>query len=400
MTEGTQTALIQEPMALMAYFAALLGAVFMLAECKNQYIQKFFHYAPPLIWAYFLPMLSTTFGITPAQSPLYSFVSAYILPFGLLLLLLSMNVSATLRLGPKALFLFLSGTIGVVIGGPIALAIFQPFLPEDAWKGVAALAGSWIGGSANMAAMIDAVGTPKEVLAPVIVVDTVVGYSWMGIMIALAGFQHKFNKWNKADNSVVENLNKQIGAVEKERSRPIQVPQFLGMLGLGLGVAFVVRKFAEMLPVTSVMSASTWTIMIISAVGVILSFTKVRKLEDYGASKIGYAGIYLLLTTIGAQADLVYVIEAPHYMLLGVVWLMIHIICIFLAARIMRAPLFFVAVGSQSNIGGTSSAPVVASVFQPALAPVGLLMAIVGNVVGTYAAVLCAHLAEFVAKTF
>ncbi|WP_410983397.1 DUF819 family protein [Bacillus cereus] len=96
-------------------------------------------------------MLSTTFGIKPAQSPLYSFVSAYILPFGLLLLLLSMNVSATVRLGPKALFLFLSGTIGVVIGGPIALAIFQPFLPEDAWKGGAALAGSWIGGSANMA---------------------------------------------------------------------------------------------------------------------------------------------------------------------------------------------------------------------------------------------------------
>jgi uncharacterized membrane protein len=393
-------ALIQDPMALMAYLSFLLGAVFMLAQWKNAAVQKFFHYAPPLIWAYFLPMISTTLGIIPSSSTLYDFVSTYILPFGLLLLLLSTNVPATLRLGPKAISMFLAGTLGVVIGGPIALAIFQPFLPEDAWKGVAALAGSWIGGSANMAALVDAVGTPEEILAPIIVVDTVVGYSWMGIMIALAGFQHKFNKWNKADNSIVEKINEQIGELEKQNAKPITVTALLGILGLGFGVSYVIRKFSEILPVTSVLSASTWTIMIISLVGIGLSFTKVRQLEDYGASKIGYAGIYLLLTTIGAKANLMYVVDAPQYILMGMVWLSIHIVIIFLAARILRAPLFFVAVGSQGNIGGTSSAPVVASVFQPALAPVGLLMGIIGNVVGTYGAVACAYMAEIVSKMF
>ncbi|MBM7702442.1 DUF819 domain-containing protein [Metabacillus iocasae] len=391
-------ALIQDPMALMAYLAALIGAVFMLAQWKNSAVQKFFHYAPPLIWAYFLPMISTTLGITPSSSSLYDFVSTYILPFGLLLLLLSTNVPATLRLGPKALLLFLAGTLGVIIGGPISLAIFQPFLPEDAWKGVAALAGSWIGGSANMAALVDAVGTPEEILSPIIVVDTVVGYSWMGIMIALSSLQYKFNKWNKADNQIVEKLNEQIGELEKQNAKPLAIPQLLGILGLGFGVSYVIRKFSETLPATSVLNASTWTIMIVSAIGIALSFTKVRKLEDYGASKIGYAGIYLLLTTIGAKANLVYVVDAPQYILMGAVWLAIHILVIFLAARLMRAPMFFIAVGSQGNIGGTSSAPVVASVFQPALAPVGLLMGIVGNVVGTYAAVLTAYLAEMVSK--
>lgn len=395
-------ALIQEPMALLAYLSALIGGVYMLAQWKNPFMQKFFHYAPPLIWAYFLPMLSTTFGITPSSSELYSFVSAYILPFGLLLLLLSTDVKATLRLGPKAIFLFLSGTIGVIIGAPIAMAIFQPFLPEDAWKGVAALAGSWIGGTANMAALTEAVGTPSDVLSPIIVVDTVVGYTWMGIMIALAGYQDQFNRWNKADNSVVEKINAQIGEIAAKRAQPIAVPQLLGILGLGFGVSYVVRRFAEtdILPTSSVLSAGTWTIMIIAAIGVALSFTKVRELDDYGASNIGYAGIYLLLTTIGAKADLAAVVEAPAYIGLGIVWLAIHILVIFMMARLLRAPLFFVAVGSQGNIGGTSSAPVVASVFQPALAPVGLLMGILGNVVGTYAAVLTAWLAELVSKLF
>lgn len=390
--------LIQEPMAIFAYLVAVIGLIFILGESKNPFLNKFFHYAPPLIWTYFIPMISTTLGIIPDQSSLYDFVSIYILPFGLLLLLLSANVPATLKLGPKALLMFFAGTIGVVIGGPIALAIFQPFLPEQAWTGVAALAGSWIGGSANMAALIEATGTPQDILSPIIVVDTVVGYSWMGIMIFLAGFQHKFDKWNKADNSIIKQVNDDMA--KRDNSKPLAVPQLLAILGLGFGVSFIIRKFSETLPETSVLSAGTWTIMIVSAVGIIFSFTPIHKLENYGASKVGYAGIYILLATIGAKADLAYVLDAPQYVLLGIVWLAIHVLIIFLFARLIRAPLFFVAVGSQGNIGGSSSAPVVASVFQPSLAPVGLLMGILGNVVGTYAAVGAAWLAEWVSTFY
>lgn len=392
--------LIQDPMAIFAYLAAVVGLIFILGESKNPFLTKFFHYAPPLIWTYFIPMISTTLGIIPAQSSLYDFVSTYILPFGLLLLLLSANVPATLKLGPKALMMFFAGTLGVIIGGPIALAIFQPILPEAAWTGVAALSGSWIGGSANMAALIEATGTPQDILSPIIVVDTVVGYSWMGIMIFLAGFQDKFNKWNKADNSIIRQVNDDMAEIERKNSRPIDVPRLAAILGIGFGVSFIIRKFSEMLPETSVLSAGTWTIMIVSAVGILFSFTPVRKLENYGASKVGYAGIYILLATIGAKADLAYVLDAPQYVLLGVVWLAIHVLVIFLFARLLRAPLFFVATGSQGNIGGTSSAPVVASVFQPSLAPVGLLMGILGNVVGTYGAVATAALAEWVSSLY
>lgn len=387
-------------MAIFTYLAVLVGGVYMLGQARPRPVARFFHYAPPLIWTYFLPMISTTIGVIPSESQLYDFVSDTILPVGLLLLLLSANVPATLRLGPKALLLFFSGTVGVMIGAPIALAIFQSHLPPDAWKGVAALAGSWIGGSSNMAALAEAVHTPGDVLSPMIVVDTVVGYGWMGIMIALAGFQKRFDTWNKADNRVIEDVNQQIGKLEKEHARPIAVPQLLGMLGLSFGLAYVVRAFSGLLPQGSVLNTTTWTIMIISAIGIVFSFTRIRKLEDYGASKLGYAGIYLLLATIGAKANLIKVVEAPTYILLGIVWLAIHVLILFTAAKLLKAPLFFVAVGSQSNIGGTSSAPVVASVFQSSLAPVGLLMAILGSVIGTYGAILTAKLAQTVSSLF
>ncbi|KGX91640.1 hypothetical protein N781_03960 [Pontibacillus halophilus JSM 076056 = DSM 19796] len=397
MNEAANGALIQDPVGILAYLSALMGGVFMLSQLKNPIVQKIFHYLPPLIWAYFLPMISTTIGITPNSSDLYSFIGTYILPFGLLLLLLSTDVKATLKLGPKALILFLTGTLGVVIGGPIALALFQPFLPEDAWKGVAALAGSWIGGSANMAALMESVDTPNSILSPIIIVDTLVGLSWMGVMIFLSGYQDQFNKWNKADNSVVEKINENIGELAAKKSKPLTVPHFLGILGFGFGVSYVVVLIAKQLPSTSVLSTGTWTILIISALGVIFSFTKVKELDEYGGSKIGYGAIYLLLTTFGAQANLADVVNAPAFIFMGIVWLAIHVILLFGMARLLRAPLFFIAVGSQGNIGGTSSAPIVASVFQPALAPVGLLMGITGNIVGTYAAVLCAQLAEMVA---
>lgn len=392
------TALIQEPMAIFVYLIAIVGIVFMLSTVDNKFLGKLFRYLPPMIWMYFLPMISTTLGIIPQSSDLYSFLSTYFLPAGLLLLMISTNVPATFKLGSKAVLVFLAGTVGVVIGGPIAFALFQGVLPEEAWRGVGALAGSWIGGTANMGAMIDAFQTPDYILSPVILTDTLVGISWMGVMIALSNYQNKFNSWNKADNSAIKRVNEDIATDVERNAKPLQLPQLFGILAIGLAGSYLIRLFAGMdfIPKTDIMSTSTWTFILITAVGIILSFTKVRNLEYYGASKIGYLGIYLFLTGIGAQANLVDIVQAPQFILMGVVWLAIHIICIFTAARLLKAPLFFVAVGSQGNIGGTSSAPIVASVFQPALAPVGLLMGILGNIVGTYAALLCGKLAQMI----
>ena len=392
-------AFIQEPMAIFAYLIAIVGIVFMLSTVNSKPIKKFFGYLPPLIWMYFLPMLSTTFGIIPQSSDLYSFMGTYMLPAGLLLLMISTNVPATFKLGGKAVLVFLAGTVGVIVGGPVAFALFQGILPEEAWRGVGALAGSWIGGSANMGAMIAAFDTPDDILSPIILTDTLVGIGWMGVMISFANFQDRFNRWNDADNAQIKKVNEEIATDVQRNAKPLQLPQLFGIIAVGFAGSYLVRLFADLsfIPKTDVMNTSTWTFLIITAVGILLSFTKVRNLEYYGASKIGYLGIYLFLTAIGSQANLLDIVQAPQFILMGMVWLSIHIIFIFTAARLLKAPLFFVAVGSQGNIGGTSSAPIVASVFQPALAPVGLLMGILGNVVGTYAALLCGQLARMIA---
>ncbi|TGB02927.1 DUF819 domain-containing protein [Halobacillus salinus] len=396
---SNQQALIQEPMAIFAYLIAVVGAVFMLSTVDKKPLQKFFGYLPPLIWMYFLPMLSTTFGIIPQSSDLYGFMGTYILPAGLLLLMISTNVPATFKLGGKAVLVFLAGTLGVVVGGPVAYALFQGVLPDEAWRGVGALAGSWIGGSANLGAMQVAFDTPDDILSPIILTDTIVGIGWMGVMISLAGFQQRFNKWNKADNSTIKRVNEEIATDVQRNAKPLQLPQLFGILSIAFAGSFLVRVFADLsfIPKSDVMNTSTWTFLIITALGIALSFTKVRNLEYYGASKIGYAGIYLFLAAIGARANLMDIVDAPEFILMGLVWLAIHVLFLFTAARLLRAPLFFVAVGSQGNIGGTSSAPIVASVFQPALAPVGLLMGILGNVVGTYAALICGQLARMIA---
>ncbi|KHE70495.1 DUF819 domain-containing protein, partial [Halobacillus sp. BBL2006] len=350
-------ALIQEPMAIFAYLIAVVGIVFMLSTVEYKPVKKFFRYLPPLIWMYFLPMLSTTFGIIPQSSDLYSFLSTYMLPAGLLLLMISTNVPATFKLGGKAVLVFLAGTVGVVIGGPIAFALFQGILPEEAWRGVGALAGSWIGGSANMGAMIEAFNTPDDILSPIILTDTLVGIGWMGVMISFANFQERFNKWNGADNSTIKKVNEDIATDVQRNAKPLQLPQLFGIIAVGFAGSYLVRLFADLsfIPKSDVMNTSTWTFLIITAVGIVLSFTKVRNLEYYGASKIGYLGIYLFLTAIGAQANLMDIVQAPQFILMGLVWLAIHVLCIFLAARLLKAPLFFVAVGSQGNIGGTSS---------------------------------------------
>lgn len=365
----------------------MLGFVYWLSN--RPALAPIFKYLPPVIWAYFLPMLSTTFGITPAAHPAYSWMKQYLLLVALLLLTVGVDVRAILRLGKLALLMMLAGTLGIVLGGPVAMLMFKGMLPPETWKGFAALAGSWIGGSANMLAMQAAVGTPDAMMGPIIVVDTVVGYGWMGILLFLSAFQDKFDRWVKADPNVLKAVASDLTDTDANR-RPTEVSDYAYLIGGGFGLAVLAVVAGNALPVVgdpTVISHGTWAVLLIVTLGLAFSFTPLRKLEDAGASTLGTAALYLLITAIGAQADLKTVLQTPIYLAAGAVWILIHISILFLAARLLRAPLFFVATGSMANIGGAASAPVVATTYSKALAPVGVLMAVAGYVLGIYAAI-------------
>ena len=390
--ETANTALINDPMAVFGFLAAIVALIFWVSELPR--FRKIFEVIPPVIYCYFLPMLTTTVGITPSASPLYDWMSSYLLLFALLMLMVSVDLRSVARLGGIALFMVGAGTFGIVIGGPISLLIFRDMLPADAWTGFAALSGSWIGGTANMVAIAEGVGTTPDAMGPVIVVDTVVGYGWMGVLIAMVGLQGRFDRRIRARTDSIEETNARLAAMSRER-QPISLRDAVIMIGLGMACAVAARVLGGRIPPLgdpTIISGTTWAVLIVVTGGLILSFTPLRQLETKGASHLGYTALYLLLAGIGARADLRAVLDAPVYLLAGAVWIAIHVAVLLIAARLVRAPLFFVATGSMANIGGAASAPVVAGVYHRAMAPIGLLMAVVGYILGIYAATVCAWL--------
>jgi uncharacterized membrane protein len=378
------TALIQEPMAVFGYLAAVFAAIFWISEMPA--LQRVFRITPAVIYCYFVPTLSTTLGITPMASPVYDWMTRYLLPVALLLLMITVDIKSILKLGRTALIMVTAGSIGIMMGAQVAYLAFARWLPLEGWKGLAALTGSWIGGTANMVAIAESVGTPDAIMGPIIVVDTVVGYGWMGVLLFLTAWQALFDQRLRADTSAVAETNRLLSELDNHR-RPTQLRDMAIIVGLGFAGAVLAVQLGDALPALgdpTIISHTTWAVLIVVTGGLLLSFTPVRNLEEAGASKIGYAALYLLLTAIGAQGNLMEVLSAPAFFFAGVLVIAIHVAVMLAVARLIRAPFFFVATGSVANIGGAGTAPIVASVYHPAMAPVGLLMAVVGYILGIY----------------
>ncbi len=404
-------AIFEHPPVLFAFLAAVVATIQWIARVPR--LQRFFGYVPPLIWTYIIPMILASMSMPgtgrrfiPHESPVYDFVSEIILPAVIVWLLIGTDVVAILRVGRKGLAMMLIGTFGILVGAAASFALFQTVLPagvlpDDMWKGVASLSGSWIGGSPNLVAIAESVDCDSTLKGKMILVDTVCGYTWLGILIALVGAQRWFDHRNRADASLVSELAERLDRRQAECLRPLHMIDFITILAVGLVVSqlclwsggaiarTVLRAEASgglmsHLYLSQVMTAFGWGVLLTTAASIALSLTPLRRLEDAGVSSIGNAGLYLLLATIGANADLSLVSGKDVWIFaIGAVWLAIHILILFAGAILLRAPLFLVATASMANIGGTASAPVVASAFHPSLAPVGLLLAILGSILGT-----------------
>lgn len=400
--------LLQSPMAIFAMCAGLCALVFWISA--QTWARRFFSIVPSILFVYYLPTLATYFGLLPAVSPVYDWMRDYLLPFSLFILMLTADLPAIIKIGPKALVMMLFGCLGVILGGVVAYAIFKQWLPPEAWKGMAALSGSWIGGSGNFAAIKEAVAAPDSIIGPIIVVDTVVAYSWMGVLLFLANHQKPLDRLLGGSSDVLQDLNRRMKDYQESQQRPIAVPDLFLIIALGFGGAVISQSLAgklyglthaalqQNLPlIDSILTEFTWLIIIISTAGILLSFTPWRRLEAAGASKVGYVALFLFLTSIGAKANLAGLLDAPVLLLAGVVWICFHILVLFAAARLIKAPMFLVAIGSQANIGGPASAPIVAAAYYEAMAPVGVLMGVLGYLLGNYGGLLCAVLLRLLA---
>jgi len=376
---------------------AVLAALFAFERTAAG--KRIFRVVPLLVFCYFLPTALSNLGVIPIQSPTYAFVKAWLLPASLVLLTLSVDVRAIARLGRPAVLMFLTGTITIMIGGPLAYLLLGWLVPDamagEAWKGLAALCASWIGGGANFVAVGESIGAADTTLGLFVIVDVAVANVWTAVLLWFSGRQAKMDAAIGADRGALEEVQARIEKVQLESARPATLGDLLSMVAIALGATALAHAAARHLPdAGAIITGFTWVVLIASTIGVAISFTPIRRLEGAGASRVGSVFLYLLIASIGAGAEFHRVIQAPALVAIGALWMTFHAVFMLLARRRLRAPIFFLAVGSQANVGGAASAPVVAAAFHPALAPVGILLAVAGYVLGTYCALLVAYVLQ------
>lgn len=396
--------MIANDAVVLGILAVILGFVFWSSSRTDGFWKKFYGIVPALLLVYFLPSLLNSTGVISGDaSGLYPMARDYLLPSALVLLCVAIDFQAILRLGPKAIIMFVIGTVGVMLGGVVALLALQVIHPDtvagDTWRGMTTLAGSWIGGGANQAAMQATYAVDETLFGQFVAVDVLVGSLWMAALLFLAGRAERFDRWTGADTSAIEALKQRIETYQSAHARNPSLADLMVILAVGLGATGLAHAIADIavdwvkslppewkLKDYSLDTKFFWITVLATTFGLILSFTRARKLEGAGASKIGSVMLYVLVATIGMKMNLSALIDKPWFFALGAIWIAVHALLMLAVAKLIRAPLFFMAVGSQANIGAAASAPVVASAFHPSLAPVGVLLAVLGYAMGTYAA--------------
>ena len=426
------TPLITDDAVILGILLVILAVIFKTASIQQGFWKKFYTICPSLLLCYFIPSLLGTFDIVATKSDgskLYDPVAKnYLLPTSLVLLTLSIDLKGILGLGPKALILFLTGTVGIVLGGPLAILIVASFSPdlvggegaEAVWKGMATCAGSWIGGGANQVAMKETFNVGDSIYSSMIAVDVIVANVWMAGLLLIARKSKRLDQHIGADTSAVDSLRDKISAYQAEILRIPKTVDTLMVLAAGFAVTAMAHFLSGVIVEwfdgihrgivggentgeqswVSRMSLNGkffWLVVLATTGGLLLSFTRLRKLEGVGASRIATIFLYLLVVTVGLNMNIKAVYENPGYFLIGGIWMAFHVILLVAVTWLIKAPVFFMAVGSKANIGGAVSAPIVAAAFHPSLAPVGALLAVLGYALGTYAAWLCGLMMQAVA---
>lgn len=363
-----------------------LVAALLLAN-RHPALARLFHWLPIPLWCYTLPMAAVSLGWLPGGTESYRPLIGALLPIALSLLLLGTDLPSVARIGPSALAAATAGSLGIIGGTIGGVWLFHGVLPEQAWKGAGALSGTWTGGSMNLLALRSILDIPDAVFAPLIVTDAVIAYGWMALLMAASAVQGRLNQWLRADRNVAR-------SAAAEAAPPSAGNASLAWCSVtALALTMTAQWIAPNLPPTPLVnSASGWTLLLVTTGALALSMIpRVRRWGSRGAG-VGYPVLYLVLAAMGAQAGLQAFSSAPAWIAVGLIGVMLHGALLLLIGRWWRIPLGLLATASQANIGGVVSAPMVGAVYHRSLAPVGLVLAMVGNALGTYAGLWAAAL--------
>ena len=363
-------------------FLTVTAAAIALTEKYTR--AKLFTYLPGIVILYFVIMLFSTFGLWQKSESVtftYTLVKSNLLPAMIFLMLLSADMREIFKLGKKMLLTFFLASFSIALGFIGMFALFRSAFDTGSWKAFAALSGSWMGGTGNMVAIQGALNVPDSAMGYTLLIDSIDYAIWVMILLALVPFAKKFNRWSKADTSVIDEVGARLA--EKEQSKMSLRWYTLALLLLAAAaVSWFSQNLASYLPITSFLTHTTWVVILATAAGVLGAMTPLARLS--GASQLGTMMLYLLVALIASRANFAELTEAPLYIFAGFVVIFIHVIIMILFAKIFKLDLFSLGVASLANIGGVASAPILASAYSKALIPIGVLMAMLGYIVGTF----------------
>lgn len=389
--------LISSPGGVLAVLCAVAAFWFFVEQSTGA---KLFQYVPPLLFIYATPVFLNNLDVIPSSSPVYSGLSAYALPAFIVLMLIKVNVPAAIRVMGKGVLVMLMGTAGVVVGCVVAYVLVHRWLAPDAWTGFGALAGSWIGGTGNMAATSEMLNTPAEQFGLAVLADNVIYLVWLPILLASKNFADRFNKWANVSEDRIRMMDSAAALVLEEENAP-HMRDYLYLVAIAVGVTWIAASLAPVIfnamvgvapGLEVVLSESTWRILLITTIALSLSITPVSRLPN--ATAMGTALIYIFVAGMGARASVEGFGQAPAFLLGAFIWIFIHGAFCLAGAKLFRVDVHSVAIASAANIGAAASAPIVAAFHRPSLVPVSVLMALIGYALGNYFAPLAAHLAR------
>lgn len=369
-------------------------AIWFFLEKKTGW--RIFNYVPPLIFIYLMPVIFSNTGLIPGKSPAYDWMGDNLLPIFLTLLLLDVDVKATVKVMGRGVFVMLIGTLGVIIGAPIGYIAVKGWLGPEAWKGFGALAGSWIGGTGNMAAVAEGLGTSGTDFGLAVIADNVVYLIWLPILLQSKNLVKYFHKFTGVSDEHLDKLKTAADDLIIKKDK-LQMRHLLYLFAIGLGVATLAAEIAELIPaLPPVLTTSTYKILLVTTIGLVLSFSPAKKIP--GSHELAMALAYMFVARMGAKAVVTGLVDQAIPFVAGAyIWIFIHGIFILLAARIFRIDVHTAAISSAANIGGAASSPIVAAFHDERLVPVSILMALIGYAVGNYGAFLAAWLCSLVA---
>ena len=372
----------------------LLAASVVYSQYKTN--AKIFTYLPAIVIIYFVVMLCSTFGLwqkTDSVTLAYKTVKSNLLPAMIFLMLLSADMRHIAKLGKKMILTFFLATLSIAFGFVVTFVLFHTMFEPDAWRAFAALSGSWMGGTGNMVAIQGALNVPDSKMGYALLIDSIDYAIWVMILLALVPFAKRFNVWSRADTSIIDEVGDKLANSESKKST-ISFESLFLLLGSALIVSAISQWISSYLPITSFLTTTTWMVIIATIAGIVMAMTPLSKVG--GSMELGNIILYIIVALIASRANFAELTQAPLYIVAGFVIIAAHVAFMVLFAKLFKLDLFSLGVASLANIGGVASAPILASAYSKALIPIGVLMAMLGYIVGTFGGLMVGKILEMI----